>query len=68
MNYGGGVALQRKRQGETSAKQRGVRESVAHPRISQRRRLARAECMNRIAMAGISAADEGKKINGCTVL
>ena len=66
MNYGG-VHYNVKGK-EKHRRNSGVRESVAHPRISQRRRLARAECMNRIAMAGISAADEGKKINGCTVV
>ena len=44
----------------------GARKSIARPRIMQRRVLARAECMNRITMAGVSMANKKKEINGCT--
>ena len=66
-----GVVTQRKGHGETAGKQRGnsrARESIACPRIMQRRILARAECMNRIAMAGVSMANKKKEINGCTTV
>ena len=46
----------------------GARESIARPRIMQRRILARAECMNRITMAGVSMANKKKEINGCTTV
>ena len=58
-----GIALQRKAQ-----KNSGARESVARRRISQRRILARAECKNRITMEGVSMADEGKKNTGCATV
>ena len=57
-----GVVTQRKGHGETA------RESIARPRIMQRRILARAECMNRITMPGISMANKKKEINGCTTV
>ena len=38
----------------------GAWKSTARPRIMQRRILARAECMNRITMAGVSMANKKK--------
>ena len=50
-----GVAAQRKGHGNS-----GAWGSVARPRIKQRRILPRAECMNRITMAGVSMANKRK--------
>ena len=39
----------------------GARESVARPRVKQRRILPRAECMNRITMAGVGMANKKER-------